>query len=325
MRFPGFIKIKKFGRGCVYLFPGYDTEPPLDPDTDPGFANVNIYGVLVRETWERLYQDGYGTFNWTWLDKCLARCDSTGKFASLEILAGNFSPSAFFESPINGRYIISGPPGLKTTVPWDPVFQSEWRIVQQALFDRYGHRNIFYNKIGGPGHGSESFFATKPDELEAADSLAIEMGYADCDHAWRAGVTALIDMHVGIWTTTFTTLVTGIPYDRDGGTGALALQAMFDYGESTYRGIFTARADDLYSSTSPPPGDISSTVIHQLSLDSPAGFQMGNSKSDPADLDGALNNGTGIGAHFIEIFAGNVNGSQYQAAMIAANARMLAA
>jgi len=311
------------GIGIMDLPDIYDSDPPLDPFTLQGLTNSHVKGIMWRETWDRLAKNGvHGALDWTYLDKCFSAADGYNKLMAIEILAGNFAPASFFYLP-GAKYIITAATGLKTTVPFDPVFQTEWEAVQTALKNRYETDvRLKYVKMCGPGHGSESFFATDPTEWDACNTLAVSMGYTDCAAGWKAGVTWIINMYARVWDAKPFLLCTGIPYDDTHG-GTTDLQAMFNYGDNTYRGRFGARADDLYSSTLPANGSLSATVIQQISPHlSATGFQMGTSISDVDIFNGALVHGTDLGAHFIEVFSGNANRSAYYPALDAANARM---
>ena len=293
------------GIGLMYLAKSYRSEPPINPDANPGLTNSHVKGILWRQTWERLDRNGQGKHDWTFLDDCLNASDSHNKDAALQIVAGNFAPSWFFSLP-GAKHIDTARRHLQTTVPWDPVFQASWEEVQTAMANRYkGRVRLKYVVMSGVGHGSESFFATHPEERAAADALAQSMGYADAVVAWKAGVIWLIDMYARVWDTKPIVLCTGVPF-ADGGTEAL--QAMFDYGDSTYRGQFGARADDL-SANRPQSGEPSATIIQQISPHcSATGFQFANHQNvndpnPPERLDSALKRGIGFGAHFIEVFA----------------------
>jgi hypothetical protein len=293
------------GIGLVYLAKSYASEPPINPDAIPGVTNSHVKGILWRETWERLDKNGQGQHDWAFLDACLNASDSHNKDAALQIVAGNFSPAWFFNLP-GAKHIDTARRHLPTTVPWDPVFQAAWEEVQTAMANRYkGRIRLKYVVMAGVGHGSESFFATKPEERAQAEALAKSMGHPDAVTAWKAGVTWLIDMYARVWGAKPVVLCTGAPFE-DGGTEAL--QAMFDYGDSTYRGQFGARADDL-SANSPKDGQPSAEIIKTISKHcSATGYQFANHQNvndanPPERLDLALKRGTGFGAHFIEVFA----------------------
>ena len=313
------------GIGVMYLAKSYVSEPPIDPYTIQGVTNTHVKGILWRETWERLDKFGQGQHDWAFLDACFNASDGNNKDAALEILAGNFSPAWFFNLP-NAKQIIAGGDNLPTTVPWDPVFQSEWEAVQTAMANRYkSHARLKYVKLIGPGHGSESFFATNPDERAQADVLAQSMGYTDSVAAWEAGVTWLIDMFVRVWYPIPVVLGIGSPFANP--EGQTALQAMFDYGDATYPGKVGARADDL-TANNPEDGQPSAEIIRQISQHCIAtGYQFGNHQNvndpNPPDrLNQALIRGTGFSAHFIEVFADDADNPISGQVLDDANARM---
>jgi hypothetical protein len=129
-----------------YLAPSYKKDPPPDTNT-PGLTNLYIQGILWRETWERLDPNGTGP-NFSWLDDAISKSESHSKLSSLEILPGSFAPDWFFALP--GAVTFNTVAYGRTTVPWDPVFQSEWEKLNKALAARYDGR-IAYVKLIVPG------------------------------------------------------------------------------------------------------------------------------------------------------------------------------
>jgi hypothetical protein len=180
--------------------------------------------------------------------------------------------------------------------------------------------------MSGVGHGSESFFATTPEERTQAEQVAHELGYPDAITAWEAGVRWLIDMYERVWGVKLIVLCTGAPFDADTG-GTQALQDMMDYGDNTYRGRFGARADDL-TANNPNIGQPSADIIIQISPHCRAtGYQFGNHQNvndpkPPDKLNQALIRGTGFGAHFIEVFADDADNPISGQVLDDANARM---
>jgi hypothetical protein len=314
------------GIGCIYLADSYVSEPPIDPNTIPGITNPHMKGVLWRESWERLDKGGQGIHDWGFLDACFNASDGNNKDASLQILAGNFSPSWFFALP-GAKQILTGPSHLPSTVPFDPVFQTEWEAVQTAMANRYKtHAHLRYVVMSGVGHGSESFMATTPDEFSQLTTVAHDLGYPDAVTAWKAGVQWLIDMYSRVWGTKPIVLCTGAPFSTGNG-GNEALQAMFDYGDANYFGTFGARADDL-TARRPNIGQPSADIIIQISPHCIAtGYQFGilqnlNDPNPPNALNQALVRGTGFGAHFIEVFPDDADNPISGQVLDDANARM---
>src|SRR5262249_6274519 len=163
------------GLGLFYLAKSYKDEPPIDPYSIPGVTNPHMIGILWRESWDRLDKNGRGNHDFSFLDHCFGASAINNKTSSLEILAGNYAPPWFFALP-GAKQIIAGLPGQPTTVPWDPVFQTEWEAVQTALAARYKNNpSLKYVKAIGFGFSSESFFAIFPDTRAQAEALAISM------------------------------------------------------------------------------------------------------------------------------------------------------
>jgi hypothetical protein len=280
---------------------------------------------LWRETWERLDKNGQGNHDFAWLDQGFTASVAAGKTMGLEILAGNFTPPWFFALP-GAESIVSGHATDLTTIPWDPVFQREWEAVQQALAARYkANANLRYVKLIGVGTGSESYFAIDDASYAAANALAIEDGYSGVDEAWQTGARWLIDMFVRIWAPIPSVLGTGSPYDRTGGTGAAALQAVMNYGDTMHRGLFGARADDLNRGmTQGGQGIIAQLSPHCVGV----GFQflhvqLIGDPNPPDSLDASLVAATDTyGAHLVELFAQDADDSRSGPVIDSANVRM---
>lgn len=314
------------GLGLFYLAPTYRTEPPINPVTQGGVTNSHMIGSLWRQTWNKLTRSGQGQYDWTFLDACFNAAESHGKSSALQITSGQDSPAWFFALP-NAKQIIVGTDSLPTSVPWDPVFLTEWTAVQTAIAARYKNRSsLKYLKIQGPGNSSESFFAITPEEIAAADALAQDMGYTNANEAWQVGVRQLIDMYVSVWDPIPVQMVMGAPFAHAEGSQE-ALLAMFDYGAANYQGKFGAVAHDL-TSQRPHADEISATVIQDFSPHcSATGYQFGNHQlrqdpHPPSHLDSALLLGTGYGAHMIEIFGNDADDSRSAPVLDDANIRM---
>lgn len=278
--------------------------------------------MMIRETWERYYQDGYGIPNYDFLDDCFDTAEANGKGVALQIEPGINSPPEFFDLP-NAKHIIAGARLEMSTVPGDPVFLSEWTTVQTQLSNRYKNRSsLRFVKIQGPGIASESFFARTPEEQAQADVLATELGYVDKFAMWLSGVTlGLIDMYASLWYPVPIQLVTGSPFGTLDGSIAL-LQSAYDFG-AQYIGQFAPVAHDL-NSVSPHSGEISQTVITAFSPTARGtGFQFGNEQNDLTKLTAALSRGVGFGAHEIEMFAGDADEPSFASLLDATNAQML--
>lgn len=306
-------EVNILGIGIFFMALPFSSEPPPDPALILGLSNAHTTGTLVRQTFGMLYRDGQGSPDYDFLDECLDLLDTHNKKYALQIEPGINSPEWFFDLP-DAKHIIAGAHSEMSTVPFDPVFQEEWEIIQQGLADRYkGRTNLKYVKIQGPGIASESFFAITEEEQEQADQLASDLGYPDKITAWKDGVETLIDMYASVWSPVKIQMVTGPPYGRL--TGSVeALLEMFDYGDANHRGLFGAAGHDL-NSINPQRTDPSAIVVSGISPHSSGtGFQMHNSLNDedpnpPYRLSSALNIGMGFGAHVIEVFKNDLEGT----------------
>jgi hypothetical protein len=316
-----FATKRRLGIGLGYLVKSYASEPAPNPAVIPGFTNTHMKFMMIRETWERYYQDGYGIPNYDFLDNCFDTAEANGKGVALQIEPGINSPSEFFDLP-NAKHIIAGADLKMSTVPFDPVFQTQWITVQTQLSNRYKNRgSLRFVKIQGPGIASESFFARTPEEQAQADVLASDLGYSDKFAAWLAGVCSEITMYSTLWYPVPIQLVTGSPYGTLDGSIAL-LQEAYDFG-SRYIGQFAPVAHDL-NSVSPHSGEISQTVITSFSPTARAtGYQFGNEQNDLTKLTAALQKGVGYGAHEIEMFSGDADNAAFASLLDATNAQML--
>src|SRR5882724_9228085 len=151
--------------GLYYLVPSYKVEPPQNQNM-PGLTNANVDGITWRESWDRISKNGvHAAPDWAWLDNGFALSRANNKGSCLQVLAGQYSPASFFSLP-GAKHITVQATGNFSTVPFDPVFQTEFQALQTALAARYKNdSSLKYVVLAGTGVGSESFFAINPTEV----------------------------------------------------------------------------------------------------------------------------------------------------------------
>ncbi len=319
----------KKGLGTIGLVPSYFQDPAPNPALIDMFTNAHLKGVRLSITWERLFKDGYGTFNWTFMDSIFDAAEANNKIVYVQLEPGINAHPDFFNLP-GAKFIQVNGTGDKYTVPFDPVFLSEWGTIVNTVATRYKHRSsLRFVKAQGCGKASESFWAIKQAEWDMADQLASDLDY---DNKWLAlfdGARQLIDMHCQAWSPIKVQQITGSPYGLLTTTPVITtdgivtdstsmLQAYFNYGNRLYRGQFAACAHNL-NKNSPHAGDIAQTAITANSpLCIAAGYQFGNSPNSVADFDTAWQLGVSFGAHEIEVFNDNTT-SDYYASLDACN------
>ncbi len=314
-------KIAPFG--FIYLIDSYKDAGQVPPLTFPpgeGFNNPYMDGFLIRE-FHALIEPTQGVRDWTWLENAVSACEGVGKLAAMQNLAGSASPNWVYSPtfPDGGCYSMEYGGGHVqlpvTTVCWDPVWQGIWRSLNVEMASHFDGR-LAYIVDSGIGSGSESFLIQNPDFMPNAERAASAFGYPNAITAWLAGTQWIIDMMSEVWPNTPQVLTTGNPFPPGLTTpdSTVALQSMYTYGNTTYRGRFACRPNNLtHGSPNPiePSVQYLGTTSHFCIA---SGFQYGNNQIkpdhlDPDWLDQAIVRGNGYNAHFQEFFPADADAS----------------
>jgi hypothetical protein len=315
------------GLGLFYLEPAYKDSAHFRAPTDsPGLTNPHLQGILWRQTWALLEPADQTFTTSAYLSIASQQSSSHSKKVAFQILAGQYSPEWFHQT--NANHVLVYGDDSWTTVPWDTAFQAQWKALNQQLaqsFDADG--DVAYVVMSGVGRASESFLGQSQDDLDRANALAASMGYSGTNpavDAWEAGVEALIDMYMSVWSTRPIVLVTGPPFTLGAhdvvvdGKGNDPLAVVFDYGFSHHGCRFGARPDNLS-----PQGPQSTEFSAQLVADhaatcSAVGFQFANRQFDATNLGATLEHGLSFGANFIEVWTEDADDAMSNADMAAA-------
>ncbi len=291
--------------GLLGLFPAYKdpAQPKPDPNRCQTLANGNAQGVLWRQTWQ-LIEKTEGSYDWSYLDACFAASSAKGKIAALQILhsAGDFGPPQWLID--KGCVMFLG-----CTVPWDPIFQQYWERFQTAMAARYKDRtDLVYVVTAGQGHASESFFVRMTEDEAAADVVAKRAGFTGLPQAWEIGAKWIVDMYLRVWGKDIV-YTTGAPFPTD---GQLSQTHVVEYGYGKAPTRFGARPNNL-GANSPQPFEPSVVLVKLTAPTCRAtGFQYGQSQGTSDPLAQALDRGWSYGAHFQELFEGDLNKPENQ-------------
>jgi hypothetical protein len=206
-------------------------------------------------------------------------------------------------------------------LPWDPIFQQKWSAFIQAFAARYGSAaNLVYVVMGGPGRKEESYFCFTDDDM---DYFINTLGGLP---NWEAGVKWIIDQYGTNFPNTPFILAMASPIPTSDGDDSI--QAVCDYGAAQYPGNhFGVMSCGLQYPGGPDNGSMGVTEVRLLSPTSTVGYQFFLPQEGAIDrvtgrlmLDLGLERGIGFGAHFIEVYAEDMDDPLSAAALIRAAA-----
>ena len=210
-------------------------------------------------------------------------------------------------------------------LPWDPIFQQKWGAFIQALAARYGNAaNLAYVTMGGPGRRRESYFCFTDDDM---DYFINTLGGLP---NWEAGVKWIIDQYGTYFPNTPFILAMASPIPTSDGDDSI--QAVCDYGAAQWPGNhFGVLSCGLQYPGGPDNGSMGVTEVRLLSPISTVGYQFFLPQEGAIDpvtgrlmLDLGLERGIGFGAHFIEVYAEDMDDHLSAAALIRAAAILTA-
>ena len=210
-------------------------------------------------------------------------------------------------------------------LPWDPIFQQKWSAFIQTFAARYGSAaNLVYVVMGGPGRKEESYFCFTDDDM---DYFINTLGGLP---NWEAGVKWIIDQYGTYFPNTPFILAMASPIPTSDGDDSI--QAVCDYGAAQYPGNhFGVMSCGLQYPGGPDNGSMGVTEVRLLSPISTVGYQFFLPQEGAIDpvtgrlmLDLGLERGIGFGAHFIEVYAEDMDDHLSAAALIRAAAILTA-
>ena len=285
--------------GLYYCDPPYkDANKYPNPTSSKGLQNPNMRGIRYGIFWSLLQTAGNKeSIDYRYFDDALAAASGAGKFCYFQTPAGLFTPDWFFELDGAIKYVtLDG----RMQVPWCPVFQKYWNNLHRTLAPRYKtNPALKFVVMSGQGQQIESFFASKPEEVETATQLALDSGYPTLRAAWVTGSKKVLDNYMAAWEPLPIQLVTGQPWQGQDGTDAQ--QELFDYGRTTYGNRFGASNHGL-TDKEPKAGQPGATIIGQCSGCEATGYESHNAMETSARLDAQLNNARNWGANVIAVW-----------------------
>lgn len=296
-------------------------KPPV-PAKSKGLTNPNIRGIRYGIFWNILQTaNSKESVNFQYFDDAIAAAAGAGKYCYFQTPAGLFTPDWFFEIDGAIKYITTDG---RMQVPWCPVFQKSWSNLQRTLAGHYKNNPALkFVVVSGQGQQIESFFASKPEEVETANQLAIESGFKDGPEAWVVGTKKVIDIEMEAWAPLPLQVVTGQPFPDQVGTDAQ--QEVFDYGQAKYGERFGASNHGL-TNTGPTGEAPGAKIIKQLSPTCDAtGYESHNAMTTTQKLDQQLNLAINTNkAHFIAVWKSDCDAPENAATLKKYNDQLMA-
>lgn len=268
-----------------------------DLATDNSWTNSNITGVVVRTWWKHVQPTSAQSFDWSYFDKGVSLAKQYNKKIAITIVAGTRSPDWIYSAGAN-KFNISGAGAMPC--PWDPVFQSYWQQFVLALGARYdGEAVVAYITMGGLGRTEECDLCKNQkdvNELKADGGVQV----------WIQAGETIAGYYSAAFPTTPFVYADGQPIPGD----TSDYGTIVDYCVNTYGSFFGIKSDGLRANYA--KNSYGGQEIPLLSPDHPVGFQDVRTFDDPTKLQGALNVGIDLGAHYIEVYTKDVNAANDQ-------------
>jgi len=290
-----------------------------DLSSEPGFRNPAVQGIVLRAHWNRL-EPVEGTIDWSFFDEGILLAQKNGKVVSLEVVASSRTPQWVFDSGAKSLILTTPHTGAVQAIPlpWDSVYLSKWNTFVRAFANRYDSSpTVAYVTMTGAGRGDEVHFATTREDVNQVNQLG---GVT----VWLQGAKKIVDIYGKAFVHTPFVLATGRPMPGD--EGKMALSDLMQYGLTNYP-EFGFAPHALWSNS----GGTGSMITQTMAEASPThtvGFQMyfsiQNSQTFQGDLGTVLDSGIACGAHFIEVYAADVDNPANQAALERANSALIA-
>lgn len=266
--------------------------------------------------WKSL-QPQLATHDWSLLDAALKISDQTGGVpmglsvycGTDEARASSFSPSWLWSAGAQ-KFTYSSASGVSgfMALPWDPIFQREWKAFISALGARYdGDPRLSYITLTGLGHGVETYVGGG-DTARIERMFPIQVGGQTFKTAGSAWLWAA-EQIIGYWLSSFptTTIFTAFGKPFEDASGQDALRSIGDWviGNSPSRAFgFQCNSLSYKSSDTYLPN----YFISQYRAERPAGFQVVGKIGDPrlGNFKDALQRGVDLGGHWVELYSPDV-------------------
>jgi hypothetical protein len=144
-------------------------------DGEPCWQDPNIKGVLLRNSWNNIQMTDATSYDWSYFIHGLQLCKQYGKFAMLEVSAGNNCPSWVKNNQSVKLFqldaVPNGKPACTIPPPWDPVFQSLWGTFVAAFGAKFDNDQLVLGvTMWSGGRDEEAFFAQTTGDVTRLDS-----------------------------------------------------------------------------------------------------------------------------------------------------------
>lgn len=307
---------KQTGSGIFDLLPGDTVQKPVkNLAAKACWSNPNIAGVVLRTTWGKI-EPTQNQYDWSYLDTGVALAQANNKKISISVRAGVNSPTWIYALGAK-RFDVPGY-GMMS-LPWDPVFQSNWASMVKALGTRYDSVSVVaYITMGGPGRLEEDFICT----TAACDRDFNRKGGIQ---AWTTAAENITDIYAVAFPNTPFLYAFGSPGAHP--QSSVPFGDVTSYAVDAYPGRYGIKSDALHPNTSPTFWP--SIHIPALSPTTTVGYQMlhpfKGREIDGGTLATALNLGISNKAHFIEVYDSDCIDQEEQSTISAANQQLLSA
>lgn len=206
-------------------------------DSEPCWNDPNIIGVLLRNSWYNIQPNDAANYDWSYFVRGLQLCQQYGKFAMLEVSAGNNCPTWVTTYPGLNTSLLdalpNGKPACYIPPPWDPVFQSLWGTFVAAFGAKFdGDQLVLGVTMWSGGRDEEAFFAQTPRDVTRLDNYVNPANGVQGLQNWIDGMHWDIDQYAS-FPTTEAYLATGIDYANDSG---VSMTQVARYAIATFMG-----------------------------------------------------------------------------------------
>jgi hypothetical protein len=208
---------------------------------EPCWKDPNIVGVLLRNTWYNIQKTNATTYDWSYFVQGLQLCQQYGKFAMLEVSAGNNCPPWVKTYKGLNTFLldaVSTPGGIKPACyippPWDPVFQSLWGTFVAVFGAKFDQNPLVLGvTMWSGGRDEEAFFAQTQGDVTRLDNYVNPANGVKGLQNWIDGMHWDIDQYAS-FPTTMRYLATGVDYANDSGVSMtqVARYAIATWGNS---------------------------------------------------------------------------------------------
>lgn len=318
--------------GLVTIRPGNgDTISAMQ--SDPGWGNVGINGVLLRIPWTQIQSSTTDptVFDWSYPDAAFVLAAANNQFLGFEISAGHqYTPPWVFANG-GASFSISG----YGTVcpPWDPVFRGYVKTFLAAFAERYGaNPYLSYFQVMALGNrNAQCDFSQACADNAAMLSAALSAGLtctdtsAACSGAltgveiWEAAALTLAGDAISALPGVSIIIGKGQPAWAKG-TPYFTAAANIAAAHGSAAGIQDFALSATYSMT-----QLFATTMLSVRATNPVGLQELSGAGTLANLNSEFSIANQLGAWWIEIYHGDLSIGSAQPFLVAQNQQMTAA